>query len=90
VEDGVLTLRYDAGEQGTLEFRARDDALLSVRRLRGGGVQESVDLEREGGALRRARYRDWPAFRTLTLTLEASTDVPGFPDEIWTPPGTRR
>lgn len=90
VEDGVLTLRYDAGEQGTLEFRARDHALLSVRRLRGGGVQESVDLEREGGALRQARYRDWPAFRTLTLTLEASTDVPGFPDEIWTPPGTQR
>lgn len=91
VEDGVLTLRYDAGEQGTLEFRARENALLSVRRLRAGGVQESVDLERGGdGALRQARYRDWPAFRTLTLTLEASTDVPGFPDEIWTPPGTGR
>jgi len=90
VENGVLTLRYELPEQGVLEFRARDNALLSVRRLRGGGVQESVDLERgDGGALRQARYRDWPAFRTLTLTQESSTDVTGFPDEIWTPPGTQ-
>jgi hypothetical protein len=90
IENGVLTLRYDVPDQGMLEFRARDNAIVSVRRLRAGGVQESVDLERsEDGALRQARYRDWPAFRTLTLTQESSTDVTGFPDEIWAPPGTR-
>lgn len=89
VENGVLSLRYETAD-GVLEFRARGNALLSVRRLRGGGVQESVDLERAAdGSLRQARYRDWPAFRTLTLTQESSTDVTGFPDEIWTPPGTQ-
>jgi hypothetical protein len=90
-EGDVLTLRYDAGQDGTLEFRARASALLSVRRLRGGGIQESVDLERAAdGSLRQARYRDWPAFRTLTLTLESSSDVSAFSDDIWSPPGTQR
>jgi hypothetical protein len=89
-ENGTTTLRYEIAD-GTLEFRARDAALLSVRRLRGGGVQESVDLERAAdGSIRQARYRDWPAFRTLTLTLESSSDVPAFTNDIWTPPGTDR
>jgi hypothetical protein len=88
---GETTLRYAIGEQGTLEYRARGDRLRTVRRLRGGGVQESVDLEyAEGGALSTARYRDWIAFRSLNLTLESSTDVASFPDDVWSPPGTAR
>jgi hypothetical protein len=62
-----------------------------VRRLKGGGVQESIDLTRgDDGTLREARYRDWIAFRTLNFTLESQADVQSFPDDIWTPPGTGR
>jgi len=90
-EGGRVTLRYDLGGDGTLEYRAQGGRLQSVRRLRGGGVQESVDLERAAdGSLKAARYRDQAAYRSLNLTLESSTDVASFADDVWSPPGTGR
>jgi hypothetical protein len=90
-EGGRVTVRYDLGSEGTLEYRARGGRLESLRRLKGSAVQESVDLERAaGGAVRAARYRDWPALRNLNLTLESSTDAATFPDDVWSPPGTGR
>ena len=90
-EGGRVTVRYDLGGEGTLEYRARGGRLESVRRLRGSAVQESVELERAAdGALRAARYRDWPALRNLNLTLESSTDAAPFSDDVWSPPGTAR
>jgi hypothetical protein len=84
-------VRYDLGAEGTLEYRARNDLLSSVRRTRGGGVQESIDLERAAdGTLRSARYREWVALRTLNLTLESSNDVASFSEDIWSPPGAAR
>ncbi|HSU17594.1 hypothetical protein [Longimicrobium sp.] len=90
-EGGRVTLRYDLGGDGTLEYRAQGGRLQSVRRLRGGGVQETVDLERAAdGSLKAARYRDQVAYRSLNLTLESSTDVASFPEDTWSPPGTGR
>ena len=90
-QGGRVTVRYDLGAEGTLEYRARGGRLESLRRLKGSGVQESVDLDRAaGGALRAARYRDWPALRNLNLTLESSTDAATFSDDVWSPPGTGR
>ena len=90
-EGGRVTVRYELGEGGTLEYRARDGRLESVRRVRGSAVQETVELERSAdGAIRSARYRDWPALRNLNLTLESSTDAASFPDDTWSPPGTDR
>jgi hypothetical protein len=90
-EGGKVTLRYDLGADGTLEYRAQGGRLQSVRRSKGGGVQESVDLDRAAdGALHAARYRDWPAYRNLNLTLESSTDAASFPQDTWSPPGTGR
>lgn len=90
-EGGRVTVRYDLGADGTLEYRAQGGRLASVRRLKSGGVQESVELERAGdGSLKAARYRDWPAYRNLNLTLEQSSNAASFPDDIWTPPGTAR
>ena len=87
----TTVLRYDLGDQGTLEYRVRGSALQSVRRVRGGGVQESIDLEHaSNGAIRSARYREWIALRTLNLTLESTNDVASFPEDIWSPPGTAR
>ena len=88
-QGGRVHLRYDLDDQGTLEYRAQGGRLEQVRRLKSGGIQESVDLAYDaGGALRTARYRDWGAYRNLNLTLESSTDVAAFPDDTWTPPGT--
>lgn len=90
-QGGRVTLRYDLGADGALEYRAQGGRLTSVRRIRGGGVQETVDLERgSGGALKAARYRDVPAFRNLNLTLEQSSDAASFAEDVWSPPGTGR
>jgi hypothetical protein len=88
--NGVTTVRYDLGGEGTLEYRARGGVLQGVRRLRGGGVQESIDLEHTGSTLRSARYREWNALRTLNLSLESTNDVASFPEDIWSPPGASR
>jgi hypothetical protein len=86
-----VTVRYDLGSEGTLEYRARGGRLESLRRLKGSAVQESVDVTRAAdGALRSARYRDWIALRNLNLTLESSSDEATFPDDVWSPPGTGR
>jgi hypothetical protein len=29
-------------------------------------------------------------FRTLNLSLESTTDVAAFPEDVWSPPGTDR
>jgi hypothetical protein len=90
-EGGRVTVRYDLGAEGTLEYRARGGRLESLRRLKGSAVQESLELERAAdGAVRSARYRDWPALRNLNLTLESSTDAATFSDDVWSPPGTGR
>jgi len=89
-EGDQVSVRYDIGAAGTLEYRARAGRLTSVRRLRGGGVQETVDLEHNDAGVRSARYREWNALRNLNLTLESSTDVAAFPEDAWTPPGTDR
>lgn len=86
-----VTLRYELPGSGTLEYVARGGRLNSVRRLRGSAVQETLELDRGAdGALRAARYRDQAAYRSLTLTLQSSTDVASFPESTWTPPGTGR
>lgn len=90
-EGGRVTVRYDLGADGTLEYHARDGRLDSVRRSRSGGVQETVELERgPDGSLKSARYRDQAAYRTLNLTLQSSTDVASFSPDVWSPPGAGR
>lgn len=90
--DGEATLvRFQTADGSTLEFRTRGGRLDAVRRLERGGVRESIQLSyTDDGALRRTEYRDWAAYRTLTLTPESSTNVASFPEETWSPPGTGR
>jgi hypothetical protein len=91
VSASPTSVRYDAGDAGTLEYRLEGGTLRSVRRLVRGGLRESVEVARApDGSVRRAEYRDWNAYRTLTLTLESSNDVASFSEDTWTPPGTGR
>ncbi len=83
---GETTLRYQAGDD-VLEYRHGGAGLQSVRRRRGSAVAESIDLTYNQTGLARAQYRDWPAYRTLNLTIESSTDAEPFPDATWLPPG---
>lgn len=87
-EENVL--RYAVGGD-VLEYRVAGGQLRTIRRLRRNAVAESVELSRDSaGEITRALYRDWIAYRSLTLTLEASADVAGFPEDTWNPPGTGR
>ena len=86
-QGGETLVRYQLGAD-VLEYRARGGRLQSVRRLSGGGVAESIDLTWGDQGPSRAQYRDWAAFRNLTLTVEQSTDVESFPEDTWTPPGS--
>jgi hypothetical protein len=86
-QGGETLVRYQLGGD-VLEYRARGGRLQSVRRRSGGGVAESIDLTWGEQGPSRAQYRDWAAFRTLTLTVESSTDVESFSPDTWTPPGS--
>jgi hypothetical protein len=81
------TVRYQLGDD-VLEYRARGGRLQTVRRRRGSGVAESIDLTYNDQGLSVAQYRDWAAYRTLNLTIESSTDVAQFSEDTWRPAGT--
>lgn len=83
------TARWGAGDD-VFEYRAEGGVLRSLRRLRRGGVLESVEVDTQDGRPTRAQYRDWVVLRTLTITPESVTDVASFPEDTWSPPGTGR
>lgn len=85
-----LVIRYGAAGGRTFEFQV--DTVSGASRLRRvdlrapSGVLESVELTwADNGALQRARYRNWAAFRELILKMETTTDASPFPESIWTP-----
>lgn len=87
--EGVV-LRY--GREGSRTFEFQVDTVSGTPRLRRvdlrapSGVLESVELTwADTGALQRARYRNWAAFRELILKMENTTDASPFPESIWTP-----
>lgn len=83
----ILRYRTPSGEM--YEYRVLQGAeprLQQLQRLGSRGPLETVSLERgESGAITRARYRDWAAYRDLTLDIESTVDAEAFPEEIWTP-----
>ena len=89
--DTSATIRYRA-EDGTLYqydvSRSGGQSLLrNVERSGGGGGRlESVRLTRDtSGRITRADYRNWSAFRDLTLEFDAITDSDPFPASTWQP-----
>lgn len=89
-EQGVTVVRFRAPSGDMYLYRLLTGGsrprLDQVERAGSRGVIESVRLEWSATeTLTRARYRDWSAFRDLTLELETISDVASFPESIWTP-----
>lgn len=87
--DGETILRWEAGGEvyeyllGPAEDEHR---LRRLQRLGSRGPLETVGVEWTAeGEISRATYRDWSAFRDLTLEIEESVPADPFPPEIWTP-----
>lgn len=86
-----VEMRYTAsdGDLYLFNFTARDPdqvRLVSVERAATRGVVETVTVRRnDGGAIERSDYRDWSAFRNLTLEVEAIREAASFPTSIWRP-----
>jgi hypothetical protein len=82
-------LRYRAGSGDIYEYRvAKAPAvrLDQLQRLGSRGPLETVRLEYgDSGNIQRATYRDWSAYRDLTLDIESIEDAEAFPETIWTP-----
>jgi hypothetical protein len=88
--DGRIYLQYRdaAGDQFRVQAQrgAGGLRLEKVERIGPSGVLETVQLDYSPeGRLRQTRYRDWSAYRDLVLQTETITDVPSFPETIWSP-----
>lgn len=91
--DGSRTeLRYTApnGDLYLFAFAAAREGSaprpMRIERAVGQGVVESVTITRDADdEITQTEYRDWTAFRNLTLTVETRRDVDSFPQDIWRP-----
>lgn len=88
--DREIRVVWAAPEGDRFDFRAavQDDVvrLTRVERTRRGSVVESLDLTWSAvGVLQQTRYRDWGAYRDLSLNLESIKDASPFPASIWRP-----
>lgn len=82
----TLLLGYVRGEE-RWSFRAVAGRLQYVEWTGPGSGRKTVELR--GSAAHQlpavAVYRDWPAFRELTLTLDRVNEVASFPADTWYP-----
>ena len=84
-EEAIVRLDYARGEEKWV-FRLEGGALRYAEWVGPGDGKRTVELSgtAEHGLPRSARYRDWPAFRSLTLTLNEVQETDGFPADTWT------
>lgn len=78
-------LGYDT-EQGSWRYTLESGRLVSVQHEAHGGGRHTVTLtpDATAPAPRTAVYRDWLAYRELTLELEQADHVEGFSPDIFT------
>ncbi|MBV9772792.1 MAG: hypothetical protein JO040_02520 [Gemmatimonadetes bacterium] len=90
-DSGASSLRYEAAAGETVEFGATNSRLSTVRRVGRSNTLETVALGYSPqGALTRAEYRNWAAYRTLVLNIETIENVAAFPEATWNPGGAAR
>lgn len=83
-------LRYRAASGGDLYeyvvMASPEARLRQLQRIGPRGPIETVRLDRsDSGEITRATYRDWSAFRDLTLDIESRVPAEPFDASIWTP-----
>lgn len=85
LRDGeMLVVRYrDPSSSQEFAFEADPEGLAGVQRLDGSTRLESLRLRRDTTGLRSAEYRDWAAYRTLTLAFEGAPAAALFDPAIW-------
>ena len=88
--DGETILRWESAAGEVYEYvvapGAEGPRLRRLQRLGSRGPLETVGVEwSEAGEVARATYRDWSAYRDLTLDIEEIVPADPFPAEIWTP-----
>jgi hypothetical protein len=82
--DGALELTF-AGGSDRWRFSLGMDGLRQVEWQGPDGGRRTVELTGRvpAGLPQRGTYRDWLAFRELTLTVTGVETVDGFADDIW-------
>jgi hypothetical protein len=83
-EDGGLTIRYEGGADHW-RFHAEDATLRNAEWTGSDGGRRTVELSGPFHSARptKAMYRDWRAFRQLTLTATRFENVDSFAPETW-------
>lgn len=84
-DDGTLELDFSRGDDHW--HFSFDHFHLRRAEWTGADGRQTVVLDPGGplGLPGKAVYRDWTAFRELTLTLDQADEVDAFPAAIWTP-----
>ena len=87
--DGNTVLRYVTQAGETYEYvvdTGSEAHLRQLQRIGSQGPMETVRLDRSSaGEITRASYRDWAAYRDLTLDLQESAPAEAFAEDIWRP-----
>ncbi len=94
--DARLTAVRRTGDDAQLEYTRGTDRwrftlaggrLAHVQFDHAGAGRLTVDLKGAGplDLPKQAVYRDYAAFRTLTLTLDRADEAESFPPDVWTP-----
>jgi hypothetical protein len=84
-------LRYETSAGETFVYRFQGSAaasydLVSLERAGSRGVLETISVSRgSDGAITQTTYRDWQAFRDLTLDITEIQPASSFPSSIWNP-----
>lgn len=86
-DDTVLRYRPPGGDLYEYVVGGGATPLLNqLQRVGARGPIETVRVERSAdGQLARVSYRDWSAYRDLTLEIESIAPAESFPENIWTP-----
>lgn len=88
--DSTAVLRYRAADNTTYQYETHRSGgvtrLAALERSGNGGRMETVRLTRDAtGRIQTAAYRNWAAFRELTLETGDISDVTSFPESTWQP-----
>jgi hypothetical protein len=83
-DGGTTRLEYARGPE-RWRFRLEEGALRSAEWIGPDDGRRTIELTggADHGLPRQAVYRDWRAFRELSLTLDEVNETEGFPADIW-------